>query len=67
MREAARWLTHVQMMRDKIEKAKLRHIVSPRATVTGAKLLAAGWPWREVEDAVLFKGLDADSRAKLTV
>jgi hypothetical protein len=66
MREAARWLTHVQMMRDKIEKAKLRHIVSPRATVTGAKLLAAGWPWREVEDAVLFKGLDIDSRAKLT-
>lgn len=66
MREAARWLTHVQMMRDKIEKAKLRHIVSPRATVTGAKLLAAGWPWKEVEEAVIFKGLDTDSRAKLS-
>lgn len=66
MREAARWLTHVQIMREKIDKAKLRHIVSPRATVMGAKLLAAGWPWGEVEEAVIFKGLDTDSRAKLT-
>ena len=66
MREAARWLTHVQNMREKIEKAKLRHIVSPRATVTGAKLLAAGWPWKEVEEAVVYKGLDTDSRAKLS-
>jgi hypothetical protein len=66
LREAARWLTHVQNMREKIEKAKLRHIVSPRATVTGAKLLAAGWPWKEVEEAVIFKGLDTDSRAKLS-
>jgi hypothetical protein len=64
-REASRWLTHVQIIREKIEKAKLRHIVSPRATVTGAKLLAAGWPWKEVEEAVIYKGLDADSRAKL--
>lgn len=63
---AAHWLAYVQDMRGKIEKAKLRHIVSPRATVMGAKLLAAGWPRKEVEEAVIFKGLDADSRAKLT-
>jgi hypothetical protein len=34
--------------------------------MTGAKLLAAGWQWAEVEEAVLWKGLDADSRAKLS-
>jgi hypothetical protein len=64
-REAARWFTHVQLIRHKVENAKIRHIVSPRATVTGAKLLAAGWPWKEVEEAVIYKGLDADSRAKI--
>ena len=65
-REAARWLERVTAIRAKVEAAKVRHIVSPRATVTGAKLLAAGWPWAEVEEAVLWKGLDTDSRAKLS-
>lgn len=65
-REAARWLDRVTGIRAKVEASKVRHIVSPRATMTGAKLLAAGWQWAEVEEAVLWKGLDADSRAKLS-
>jgi hypothetical protein len=31
----------------------------------GAKLLAAGWALPEVEESVLFKGLDSESRAKI--
>jgi hypothetical protein len=64
-REAERWLARVQHVRAKVETLKLRHVISPRATLTGAKLLAAGWPWTEVEEACLWRGLDADSRVKL--
>ena len=64
-RMAIQWLESVKKIRAGIEKHKIRHIVSPRATIIGSKLLAAGWPWRDVEESVLFKGLDSDSRAKL--
>jgi hypothetical protein len=64
-REAERWLERVQGVRAKVDALKLRHVISPRATLTGAKLLAAGWPWKEVEEACLWRGLDADSRVKL--
>jgi hypothetical protein len=64
-RMAIQWLESVKKIRAGIEKHKIRHIVSPRATLIGSKLLAAGWPWRDVEESVLFKGLDSDSRAKL--
>jgi len=60
-----RWLERVQAVRAKVESLKIRHVVSPRATVTGAKLIAAGWPLKEVEEACLWRGLDADARAKL--
>lgn len=64
-REAERWLERVQTVRKKVESLKLRHVISPRATITGAKLLAAGWPWKEVEEACIWRGLDADARAKV--
>jgi hypothetical protein len=48
-----------------VEKHKIRHVVSPRASVMGVKLLQAGWAWSEVEEACIFKGIDADTRAKL--
>jgi hypothetical protein len=62
---AAQWVERVRKCRAAAQHHKLRHIVSPRATVNGAKLLAAGWSWAEVEEACLFKGLDNDARAKL--
>lgn len=64
-RLAAMWLARVQTIRSRIEKHKVRHIVSPRASVMGAKLLQIGWPWQEVEEACIYKGLDTDTRAKL--
>ena len=62
---AALWFERVRKVRARIEEQKIRHVVSPRATVAGVKLLSAGWNWHETEEAVIFKGLDADSRAKL--
>jgi hypothetical protein len=64
-RLAAMWLARVQTIRSRIEKHKVRHIVSPRASVMGAKLLQIGWPWQDVEEACIYKGLDSDTRAKL--
>ena len=62
---AAKWLVTVRNFRAKVERAGLRHIVSPRATVMGVRLIAAGWQWNDCKESVLYKGLDADARAKL--
>lgn len=62
---AVDWLNLVRKTRSAVQKHKLRHVVSPRASQMGVKLLAAGWPWDEVTEACLYKGLDADSRAKI--
>lgn len=63
---ASRWLDRVREVRAKIEEKAIRHVVSPRATIFGTRLLAAGWPWPEVEEGVIFKGMDLDTRAKLS-
>lgn len=62
---AHRFLDRVRGVRKAITELKVRHVVSPRATMHGAKLLAAGWPLNEVEDAVIWKGLDHDTRLKV--
>jgi len=59
------WLDIVYSVRKKVESQKIRHVVSPRASFMGSKLLLAGWPWSQVEESVLYKGLDSDTRAKI--
>jgi hypothetical protein len=44
---------------------KVRHVVSPRATINGSKLLAAGWSWAQVEEAVIWTGLDSETKTKV--
>lgn len=51
------WTQKVQAYRAAVSKAKLRHVVSPRASIKGAKLLAAGLSEKKVIDMVIFKGL----------
>ena len=63
---ALQWLEKVRTTRNAIESNKIRHVVSPRASIYGAKLLAAGWTWNDTVESVLFKGLDSDSRAKIS-
>jgi len=62
---AFQWVERVRKVRSAVNELKVRHVVSPRATVNGSRLLAAGFTWAEAEDAVIWKGLDADTRAKV--
>lgn len=59
------WASYVQAIRAAIMAQQVRHIVSPRASITGARLLAAGMAVKEVEEAVIWKGLDAATRQRV--
>ena len=50
------WVAHVQKIRAAIDRLKVRHIVSMRASIKGAKALAAGDTWEQAEQAVIWKG-----------
>ena len=52
------WVNFVQEVRRVIAELKIRHIVSPRASIFGAKLLASGLSRKMVEKSVIWKGLD---------
>lgn len=61
------WCRRVQEYRAQVEYKKVRAIVSPRATFNGEKLLAAGIPQEQVEEMVIFKGMNADERNLVTL
>jgi cobaltochelatase CobS len=52
------WVNFVQEVRRVIVELKIRHVVSPRASIFGAKLLANGLSRKMVEKSVIWKGLD---------
>lgn len=59
----ARWFARVCQVRQACADHGVRHVVSPRATINGCRLLAAGVPWEYVEAGCLRKGLsEADWR-----
>lgn len=60
-----RWIDHVQSVRRKATAANLPVVVSPRATIDGAKLLAMGMDWEQVEEGRLFAGIKSDVRSQL--
>lgn len=62
---ALQWVEKVRKVRKAVADLKIRHVVSPRATINGTKLLAAGFTWEETEDCVIWKGIDADTKAKV--
>ena len=53
------WTRHVQAFRRAVRELKLRHVVSPRASIKGGKLLSAGLAWDRVEQLVLIRNLSA--------
>ena len=59
------WLGRVQKVRKAVEKLQVRHIVSPRASIHGVKLIAAGVGQAHLDDIVLFKGMDEATRKKV--
>lgn len=59
------WVTEVQSFRKKVEAAGVRHVVSPRASIMGAKMLKAGVSHEVAVSSLLHKGLSADQLAQL--
>ena len=59
------WCSYVQAARKAAGDLKIRHVISPRATMGGAVQRRAGLPFDMVADAVLWKGLDAEQRARI--
>lgn len=62
-----KWVDTVQAVRRAVSKLKLRHVVSPRASIMGARALAQGIGWSSVEQALLWPGLDNDTITKIRV
>ncbi len=61
----AEWTAYVQRVRRAAEALALRVVISPRASIKGAKLLAAGLDRRKVEQSVLWKGLKEEDIQKI--
>ncbi|MBL4766318.1 MAG: AAA family ATPase [Rhodobacteraceae bacterium] len=59
------WTDRVQQIRKGVQKAKVRHVVSPRASMNGAKLLAIGMKQKLVESVVVWKGLDQETKNRV--
>lgn len=59
------WTKRVQKIRKIILQEKIRHLVSPRASIIGGQLLAIGIPESEVEESVIWKGLDKEQIKKI--
>lgn len=54
----AAWCEYVQAARAQVEARGINHLITPRATLDGCKLLSAGLSWQETSEAVLWKGLE---------
>lgn len=56
-----KWTARVQVLRARVEDRKLKgHMITPRQSMQGAALLAAGMAWDKVETMVLRRGLSDD-------
>tara|TARA_R110000824_G_scaffold101576_3_gene241259 strand:+ start:457 stop:1560 length:1104 start_codon:yes stop_codon:yes gene_type:complete len=61
------WLTEVRDLREKLNDKGYKVVVSPRASMAGAKLLAKGMCPKQVRESVTFKHLSKDQRKQLGV
>ena len=60
------WVDYVQAVRHAVAHHKMRYVVSPRASVKGAKLLAAGMDKRKVASVTIWnKGFSETDKQKI--
>lgn len=59
------WTRYVQKVRAAVASEKIRAIISPRASISGAKLLAAGLDRDTVAEATVWKGMDETQRNRV--
>lgn len=60
-----KWVDRVQALRKAAQEEKARIIISPRASIRGAKALAAGIAWPDVEETVIWKGCETELRRRI--
>lgn len=60
------WVKKVQALRKKVAEKRIKTIISPRASIDGAKLLAQGMSESMVMELLIYKGLSNDERALLS-
>jgi len=59
------WCDRVQALRSGAAKEKARVVISPRASIYGARLLASGMTQHVVEESVVWKGIDSELRRRI--
>ena len=59
------WTKYVQRVRAAVYAEEIDHLVSPRASIDGAKMLAVGMERSIVEDSAIWKGLDNNQRVRI--
>lgn len=59
------WVSYIQAARKACDEAKIRHVISPRASYAGATLRRAGLAFDLVTEAALWKGLDTEQRNRI--
>jgi cobaltochelatase CobS len=62
---AKEWLANVRKWRKNAGDKGLQVIISPRASIEGARLLGVGFDMTTVADMKVWKGIDASTRAKI--
>lgn len=60
-----KWAQRVQSLRRAADKEKARIVISPRASIHGARLLTIGWDQKKVEQRVIWKGIDKDLKERI--
>jgi cobaltochelatase CobS len=65
MEHGSTWLNIVRTARRNVDTHGLKVIVSPRASIGGAKLLAGGFTWQDAIDMRLLKGVKPDIMHKV--
>lgn len=60
-----KWVDHVIACREIAKTLHIRLVISPRASLFGGALLKQGQPWEQVEEAVLFKGVNGGTAEKI--
>lgn len=59
------WVDTIWKYRRNMLKSKVRHIISPRASINGAKLMKQGFQQTELEKMLIFKGLNKEAVTKI--
>lgn len=60
------WVSYVQAARKAASELKVRHVISPRASMAGAVQRRAGLAFDMVAETLIWKGMDQEQRNRIT-